>query len=131
MALSSSSMQTYTRKWACELKVPVFSIDYRKPPSHRFPTVPFDCLTVYTFLINHIHKYFNISPEKIILAGDSAGGNLACSLMGLILKYKLPRPYGIFLAYPACDLRKIFSPSRTYSFKDPLLNPPMLMLCLN
>lgn len=64
----------------------------------------------------HIHKYLNIKPKKIILAGDSAGGNLACSLMGLILKNKLPPPYGIFVAYPACDLRRIFSPSRIYSF---------------
>ena len=32
----------------------------------------------------------NVRPKKIILAGDSAGGNLAFSLMGLILKNKLP-----------------------------------------
>jgi hormone-sensitive lipase len=62
VALSSRSMQTYTRKWARELKTPVFSIDYRKPPYHRFPTAPYDCLTVYSFLVNHIHKYFNINP---------------------------------------------------------------------
>ncbi len=130
VALSSRSMQTYTRRWAAQLKVPVFSVDYRKPPSHRFPTAIYDCLTVYSFIVNHITKYFRILPKKIILAGDSAGGNLACSLMGLILKNNLQIPYGIYLAYPACDLRRIFSPSRIFSFSDPLLNPPMLMLCL-
>lgn len=130
LALSSRSMQTYTRRWARDLKVPVFSIDYRMPPLYRFPAAPYDCFIVYEFIVKYIKKYFNINPRKIILAGDSAGGNLACSLMGLILKYKLPPPHGIYLAYPACDLRRIFSPSRIYSFTDPLLNPPMLMLCL-
>lgn len=130
MALSSRSMQTYTRRWAKELEVPVFSIDYRMPPFYRFPTAPYDCLIVYLFIIRHISKYFNIIPEEIVIAGDSAGGNLSCALAGLILKYKLPIPKGLFVAYPACDLRKIFSPSRVYSFNDPLLNPPMLMLCL-
>lgn len=130
LALSSRSMQTYTRRWARKLKVPVFSIDYRKPPSHRFPTAPYDCLAVYSFVTQHISKYFSIRPKKIILAGDSAGGNLALSLMGLILMNKLPIPHGIYVAYPACDLRRIFSPSRIFSFSDPLLNPSMLMLCL-
>lgn len=32
LALSSRSMQVYTRRWARDLKVPVFSIDYRMPP---------------------------------------------------------------------------------------------------
>lgn len=32
LALSSRSMQVHTRRWARDLKVPVFSIDYRMPP---------------------------------------------------------------------------------------------------
>jgi hormone-sensitive lipase len=50
--------------------------------------------------------------------------------MGLILKLKLKMPQGIFLAYPACDLRKIYSPSRIHSFSDAILHPPLLLLCL-
>lgn len=100
------------------------------PPDHRFPTAPLDCVTVYRFLVNHIHKYMNIRPKKIILTGDSAGGNLVFAMTGLILKERLPTPHGILAAYPACDLQKIFSPSKIFSFTDPLLNPSMLLLCL-
>jgi hormone-sensitive lipase len=32
IALSSFSSQYYTRKWANALNIPIFSIDYRKPP---------------------------------------------------------------------------------------------------
>lgn len=45
-----------------------------------------DCLKVYKFLIYKIKDYYNINPKKIIIAGDSAGGNLAFSLTGLILR---------------------------------------------
>ena len=131
IALSSRSMQSYTRQWARSLKVPIFSVDYRMPSDHPFPSAPEDCLRVYQFLVNHVHKYMNIRPKRIILAGDSAGGNLAFSLMGLILKNKLPPPIGIYTAYPACDLRLQFSPSKIYAFTDPLLHPPMLLLCLH
>jgi hormone-sensitive lipase len=100
------------------------------PPDHPFPNAPNDCLTVYRFLVKHIHEYVNIKPKKIIIAGDSAGGNLALVLTGMIIKEGLPIPYGVYTAYPACNLEKKFSPSKLRAFTDPLLNPPMMLLCL-
>jgi hormone-sensitive lipase len=124
-------MQVYTRKWANELGVPVFSVDYRMPPDHPFPDGPNDCLTAYRFIINRVHEYLNIRPTKVYLAGDSAGGNLACALMTLILKHKEPIPQGIYLTYPAADLRNTFTSSRVHSLTDPLLWPRTLFLCVN
>ena len=87
IALSSCTSQSYTRKWANSLKVPVFSVDYGKPPEYRFPTPVLDCLDAYIFITEHISKFFpQIRPKRVIIAGDSAGGNLACSLTGLALK---------------------------------------------
>jgi len=86
IALSSRSMQVFTCKWAKEVGVPVFSIDYRMPPEYPFPIAAHDCLTAYRFIVNHIHEYLNIKPANIYLTGDSAGGNLACSLTGLLLR---------------------------------------------
>lgn len=100
------------------------------PPDHPFPQAPQDCLIVYRFLIDHIDKFMNIKPINIYLAGDSAGGNLACSLTGLILKNKLPTPRGLYLAYPATDLRMTFSPSKINALTDILLWPSMLLVCL-
>lgn len=76
-------------------------------------------------------KCSNINPKKIILAGDSAGGNLACSLMALILKEEITPPHAILLAYPAVDLRKQFTPSKINSFNHPILQPSLLNLCLS
>lgn len=101
------------------------------PPDHPFPQAPYDCLTVYRFILEHIHHYLNIKPTTIYLSGDSAGGNLSLSLTGLILKNKLMVPSGLYLSYPATDLRFIFTSSRLYAITDPLLWPSMLLLCLN
>lgn len=68
------------------------------------------------FTINCLSSYFNINPKKIILAGDSAGGNLVCSLNALILKEKIQPVHSMLLAYPAIDARKRYSPSRINAF---------------
>ena len=72
----------------------------------------------------------NIRPTSIYLAGDSAGGNLALSLTGLVLKHKEPIPRGLYLTYPATDLRMMFSESRVHAINDVLLWPSILLLCL-
>ncbi len=101
------------------------------PPDHLFPQAPLDCFTVYQFLINHIHKFINIRPKSIYIAGDSAGASLSCSLTGLILKHKQLVPKGLYLIYPATDLRFTFTSSRLYSLTDPLLWPSTMLICLN
>jgi len=72
----------------------------------------------------------NIRPKRIILAGDSAGGNLVCSLNALIMRGNLQPIDSMFLAYPAMDTRKKFSPSRINSFNDAILYPTLLLLCM-
>lgn len=51
VAMSSSSHQNYTRIWANELGVPIFSIDYRLAPKWKFPCALVDCWQVYQWLI--------------------------------------------------------------------------------
>ena len=130
IALSSCTSQSYTRKWANALRVPVFSVDYGKPPEFRFPTPVLDCLDAYNFISTQIHKYVNIRPTRIFVAGDSAGGNLACSLTALTLKPQMQVPSGLLLAYPAVDTRTKFTPSRINSFNDVILYPTLLLLCM-
>jgi acetyl esterase/lipase len=64
------------------------------------------------------------------MAGDSAGSNLILSGAALVRKANIPPPAGFFLAYPASDLRSIYSPSRIHSFSDAILHPALLLLCL-
>jgi hormone-sensitive lipase len=66
--------------------MPVFSIDYRKAPEFPYPIGLADCWQAYNWLLYESHKFFNIKENKrIIIAGDSAGGNLACGVTNLCI----------------------------------------------
>jgi len=80
VAMSSASHQTYTRKWANEVGIPIFSIDYRLAPEHAYPAALNDVWQAYYWIINHCETHFGIKPKKIFVAGDSAGGNLTVAL---------------------------------------------------
>jgi acetyl esterase/lipase len=68
--------------------------------SNPFPAALQDTLTTYLYLINNL----GISSKDIILSGDSAGGNLAISLLRYIAEYgsdlKLPHPSALLLWSP-------------------------------
>ena len=44
--------------------------------------------------------YLEIKPKKIIIAGDSAGGNLAIGITLRCIKLGIRMPDGLLLAYP-------------------------------
>lgn len=54
----------------------VVSVDYRLAPEHKFPAAVDDALTAYKWISRHA-KELNGDPQRIAIAGDSAGGNLA------------------------------------------------------
>jgi acetyl esterase/lipase len=72
------------------------------------------------------------SLQKVILAGDSAGGNLVMSVaITLGMQQKLRLPTALCAAYPCLSLGMTPSPSRLLSLMDPLLSFNALELCLS
>lgn len=47
---SSSGTQSYTRRWANELNLPVFSVDYRLAPENPYPDPVNDCYQAYVWV---------------------------------------------------------------------------------
>ncbi|TNV84221.1 hypothetical protein FGO68_gene12045 [Halteria grandinella] len=132
ISMSSSSHQNYTRIWANETGVPIFSIDYRLSPKHQFPAALNDIWQVYYYLIERGAAEFGFGKvKKIVLAGDSAGGNLVAALTVLAIKRNYRKPDGIILSYPGLNITKFdFNPSFLLSLDDPILPYPFLKLCL-
>jgi len=64
-----------------------FALDYRLSPEHRFPAQLDDALNTYHWLLES-----GTDPDNLILAGDSAGGNLALALLLQARDLKLPLP---------------------------------------
>src|SRR6267142_1438308 len=52
------------------------AIDYRLAPENPFPAAVDDSITAYRWLLAQGYK-----PERIVIAGDSAGGGLAVSTL--------------------------------------------------
>jgi Esterase/lipase len=57
----------------------VIAVDYRRAPEHKFPTAVEDCYNAVLALIRG-GAIFRVSEEKLVLAGDSAGGNIAAAV---------------------------------------------------
>jgi acetyl esterase/lipase len=77
----------------------LFAPDYRLAPEHPFPAALDDALACYLALQEQ-----GFTPENIVLAGDSAGGNLALSLCLTLCDRGLSQPVRLALISPWADL---------------------------
>ncbi|QRV75945.1 carbohydrate esterase family 10 protein [Ceratobasidium sp. AG-Ba] len=93
-----------------------FAVNYRKAPQYPWPCPLQDCLAAYLYLIRPppgaLHSAIN--PKHIVLAGDSAGGALALTLLTILRDTNLPMPSGAVLISPWVDL--------THSFESVMTN---------
>src|ERR1700751_536842 len=64
------------RKLAHEGEMIVISVDYRLAPEHRFPAAVEDAVTATKWLAANA-KALGVDASRLVVGGDSAGGNLA------------------------------------------------------
>lgn len=127
---SSASYQGYTRQWSIETGFPVFSVEYRLAPEYVFPDGVTDCWQAYLWIVKYAEKYLKITFDKVILQGDSAGGNLILGVCNLAIMKKCRIPDGLNAIYPACDVSRItFSPSILLALDDVFLSASFLSIC--
>jgi acetyl esterase len=86
---------------AAHSRFAVVAIDYRMGPEHRFPAAVEDALAAVRWMAANAGS-FGIDPARLVVAGESAGGNLA-AVAALALRESGPRLAMQVLVYPVTD----------------------------
>jgi acetyl esterase len=92
------------RKLAHEGELIVISVDYRLAPEHRFPTAVDDAIAATRWVAANA-KELGIDASRLVVGGDSAGGNLA-AVVALNARENGPAIAGQMLVYPATDFAR-------------------------
>jgi len=82
----------------------VMSVDYRRPPEHKFPAAVNDSYAAAAWATAHASEIGG-DADRVAVAGDSAGGNLAAAVCQLAAQRRGPRIAYQALIYPVIDLR--------------------------
>ena len=93
------------RKLADEGQLIVISVDYRLAPEHKFPAAVDDAIAATKWIADNA-KQLGIDASRLMVGGDSAGGNLAAVVAISARDGNGPRIAGQVLIYPATDFAK-------------------------
>jgi epsilon-lactone hydrolase len=96
---SAFGYQSHAGALAAAAQSGVLVVDYRLAPEHPFPAALDDALSAYRWLLDQ-----GVAPERVTVAGDSAGGGLVMSLLLSLKRDGEPAPGGAVLLCPWLDL---------------------------
>ncbi len=96
---SAFGYQPHAGALAAAAQAGVLVPDYRLAPEHPYPAAVEDAINAYRWLLEQ-----GTAPERIALAGDSAGGGLVLSMLLTLKRDRVPQPGGAVLLCPWVDL---------------------------
>ena len=94
----------------------VLSFEYRLAPEHRYPAALEDALALWDYLM-----YMGYGARDVVVAGDSAGGNLALELCLKLKAQGRAQPRGLVLFSPWTDMTASGKSYRACRDLDPML----------
>lgn len=103
--------------------------EYALAPEFPFPCALNELEAIYYWVVQGGLGYH---PKKVVLVGESAGGNILAALCVRLAKTEDPfltRPDGLVMGYPGLNLALSPSPSRSLHMCDPLLGYGVLHTC--
>lgn len=112
---SSRSHRHVTARLAQELSGEVFSLDYRLAPEAPFPAAHEDAVAAW-------NAFSGEAGSPVAIAGDSAGGGLACALTAVLLGNGAPPPASLTLFSPWVSLKSTADSFDRLAQLDPLVS---------
>lgn len=114
---SSLYARTLTSKLASSTSMEVLAFDYRLAPEHPAPAALEDAIKAWDYLM--LKGY---AARDVIISGDSAGGNLALTLVLKLKEQERLLPRGLVLMSPWTDLTSSGESFQEKKDMDPVLN---------
>lgn len=90
------------REYCAAGEVAAVSVDYALSPEAKFPQALEECVAVLRWIAAHGADW-GLDASRLLVGGDSAGGNLALATALLARDTGGPALRGILAAYPVCD----------------------------
>lgn len=118
---SSLYARTLTTKLAESTSMDVLCFDYRLAPENPYPAACEDAMKAWDYLM-----LLGYGARDVIVAGDSAGGNLALALVLKLKEQERLLPRGLVLFSPWSDLTSSGKTHVTRAEVDPVLNAEYL-----
>lgn len=118
---SSLYARTLTTKLASSTSMDVLCFDYRLAPENPYPAAAQDAMKAWNYLM-----LLGYGARDVIIAGDSAGGNMALSLVLRLKEEGRLLPRGLVLMSPWTDLTSSGKTHQTRAEVDPVLDAAYL-----
>jgi len=100
----------------------VLALNYRLAPEHPFPAAVDDATAAYRWLLSQ-----GIQPNRVAVAGDSAGGGLTVATLVSIRDAKLPTPAAGVCLSPWVDMEGLGESMTTKASVDPMVQKQGLL----
>jgi len=113
---SSIFARTLTTKLAASTSMDVLCFNYRLSPEHPFPAAHEDALRAWDYLM-----LMGYGANEVVVAGDSAGGNLALALTLRLKDAQRFLPRGLVLLSPWTDMTMSGKSYQSRASIDPIL----------
>ncbi|WCD77895.1 alpha/beta hydrolase [Pseudomonas sp. TUM22785] len=104
--------------WCQSLKARALLVDYRLAPEHPHPAALEDCLDAYSWLLDQ-----GVKAKDIVIAGDSAGGNLVIATLQRLKAECQPLPSCAVLLSPFLDFTLSGASALDNARHDPIFTP--------
>jgi monoterpene epsilon-lactone hydrolase len=119
---SLATHRTLVAAIAAAAAIPALAIDYRLAPEWPFPAALEDATAAYRWLLAQ-----GIAPERVVVAGDSAGGGLTLATLVALRDAKTPLPAAAVCLSPWVDLEGVGESMTVRAARDPIISRDLVV----